>query len=563
MHIYRLNKLKIYKSLWTKFCLGEKFMEQKGLDEINESFLGEEILDEEVVLDPKVKKPAKSKAAETKKKVAAKKAAPKKTTTKMETKPEPIPEVQIVQEEKKPAKITVNDVQEKKVEKTSEIKIESATAKQAPVNPWEEEENTGFFKEASTWKALTGILIILLIFSVFTGGFSLSDSTGAAVGVPSETISLNEAEQKALSYVNSELLVPPFVAEIESSQELDSLYQVTLLVAGQSVDSYITKNGELFFPQGFPTNDVNSAPTELQEPVAAIEPSIDDDPMKGDVTAPITIIEFSDFECGFCGQFFTETLPEIQEKYIDTGKVRLVYRDFPLEIHPNAHSASLAAQCANDQGKFWEYHDALFENQAALSEDLYVSLATTLGLDASEFSECLATEKHADEVNADFTDGTALGVTGTPAFFVNGKAISGAQPFSVFEAEIEGILAAMETSEPVIEVVEEASEPIVEEVVAPVVEEPVVTTQVVEVDMSARKWLFNPRKITVNQGDTLRLTITPQGLDFTFALPALGISQEVSGTTTIDIEANDAGTFDFSCSSCEEWRGMEGQLVVE
>lgn len=175
-------------------------------------------------------------------------------------------------------------------------------------------------------------------------------------------------------------------------------------------------------------------------------PGEDDDPVKGDANAPITIIEFSDFECPFCGKFFRETLPLIQKEYIDTGIAKLVYRDFPLSMHENAQKAAEAAECADDQDKFWEYHDKLFENQGTLDVPSLKQYAIDLGLDGSTFDDCLDSDKYADEVKADMDDGTNKGdVGGTPAFFINGIVLVGAQPFAVFKNVIDSELDKGET----------------------------------------------------------------------------------------------------------------------
>lgn len=177
---------------------------------------------------------------------------------------------------------------------------------------------------------------------------------------------------------------------------------------------------------------------------APVDASIDDDAMKGDKDAPVTIIEFSDFECSFCGRFSRDTLPQIVSEYVDTGKVRLVYRDFPLDFHQNAKPAALAAECAKEQDgdeAYYEYHDKLYENQTSFSIENFKTWAVELGLDASQFNECLDSEKYADEVNKDFADGQSYGVSGTPAFFINGRLVSGAQPFSVFKTVIDEELA--------------------------------------------------------------------------------------------------------------------------
>ena len=170
-------------------------------------------------------------------------------------------------------------------------------------------------------------------------------------------------------------------------------------------------------------------------------PSVDNDPMKGKANAKVTIIEFSDFQCPYCGKFYTETLPQIMKEYIDTGKAKLVYRDYPLEFHPNAQPAAEAAECAHEQGKFWEMHNKLFENQQSLSVDNYKQWAADLKLDTKKFNDCVDTHKYADEVKKDAADGSAAGVSGTPGFFVNNKIISGAVPFEVFKQTIDAELA--------------------------------------------------------------------------------------------------------------------------
>ncbi|RMF87411.1 MAG: thioredoxin [Nitrospinota bacterium] len=176
-----------------------------------------------------------------------------------------------------------------------------------------------------------------------------------------------------------------------------------------------------------------SITVNLQPP--RIEVSIDDDPIKGDPKAPITIVEFSDFQCPFCKRVLP-TLRQVLSTY--QGKVRLVYRDFPLRsIHPYAQQGAEAANCAREQGKFWEYHDAIFGDQEQLTPDKLSTYAQNLGLDMTAFKQCLSSRKYRDEVQKDIDDGERVGVSGTPAFFINGRLLSGAQPFSAFQEIIE------------------------------------------------------------------------------------------------------------------------------
>ena len=188
---------------------------------------------------------------------------------------------------------------------------------------------------------------------------------------------------------------------------------------------------------------VPSLPSVPPSPSAPVDMAklIDDDPMKGQKNAPVTIIEWSDFQCPFCSRFYKDTLPQITKEYIDTGKVKLVYRDFPLSFHPNAKPAAIAAECADAQGKFWQYHDKIFENQAALSPEMLKTWAKDIGLDMQKFDTCVTDPKTAAEVDKDMVDGQSAGISGTPGFLINGRLLSGAQPFASFKAAIDAELA--------------------------------------------------------------------------------------------------------------------------
>ncbi|MBI2147178.1 DsbA family protein [Candidatus Woesearchaeota archaeon] len=187
---------------------------------------------------------------------------------------------------------------------------------------------------------------------------------------------------------------------------------------------------------------VPSAAPSAPSPAAVVDVSADDDPVMGKAKAPVTIIEFSDYQCPFCSRFYTQTLPQLKSEYIDTGKASFVYRDFPLtSIHPEAKPAAIAANCAEKQGKYWEMHDKIFTNQQSLSSSNYKAWAGELGLDAGKFESCLNDPAMGAEVDKDLQDGASAGVQGTPAFFINGRLLSGAQPFSAFKAVIDAELA--------------------------------------------------------------------------------------------------------------------------
>lgn len=263
--------------------------------------------------------------------------------------------------------------------------------------------NGGLFKDASTWKALTGITIILLLFSVFTQGFQF---TGKAISAGNSQLTLKEAETKLLDYVNSNLLQPPFVAQAVKSADVAGLYQVTLSVAGQTVDSYITKDGKLFFPQGLDTS---------------------------------------------------------------------------------ANFGALAGSSSSGAA-----------NAAPVD--------STVG------------PKPPEQKPASTTAPTTVTSEGTNA--------AGSSNEGKGSGEKE-------------------------------------STETVEVTVKAKRWLFNPPVITVKKGSTIIFNIVPENVDFTFAVPKLGVQQEVKGTTKVRVVADAAGSYEFTCSSCEDWRGMKGTLMIE
>ena len=161
----------------------------------------------------------------------------------------------------------------------------------------------------------------------------------------------------------------------------------------------------------------------------------------GEEDAPVVLYEFSDYQCPFCARFYSGALPEIKTNYIDTGKVKLVFKDYPLDFHPEATPAAIAARCAGEQGKYFEFHDKLFENQNLLSTASYKNWARELELDGNQFDDCVDTRKYLSAVRADLVEGQNAGIRGTPGFLVNGQLISGAQPYSVFAQAIDAALA--------------------------------------------------------------------------------------------------------------------------
>lgn len=290
----------------------------------------------------------------------------------------------------------------------------------------------------NTWLYVSVILAVFLVISFSGNVMSYSNNQ--------QSVSPDSISEKALSFINNNLVDQGYTASINDIEETNGLYVLKLDISGNEYESYITKDGSLLFPTGVKldevTNNAPSQPTEqdnqpsqpTQNDPDRVSLSTDDDPSFGPEDAPVTIIEFSDFQCPYCARA-VPTIKQIIEEYGDN--VRIVFRDFPLSFHKDAQKAAEAAECADDQGKFWEMHDKIFENQNAMGVDDLKQYAENLGLDTEEFDLCLDSDKYAEEVQNDLRDGQKVGVTGTPAFFVNGIKISGAKPFSEFKQVID------------------------------------------------------------------------------------------------------------------------------
>lgn len=167
-----------------------------------------------------------------------------------------------------------------------------------------------------------------------------------------------------------------------------------------------------------------------------------EDHVLGAADAPLTVVEYGDFECRACATFFAQTLPAIRAEYIDAGRVRWVYRHFPLSgLHPNAESAAEAAECAGQAGQFWAYHDLLYANYDTLNAAAFRDFAADLGLDATAFEACLASDAQLAHVRSDASAGAALGVAGTPTFFVGSRRLVGAASLDQFRQLLDEALA--------------------------------------------------------------------------------------------------------------------------
>ncbi len=248
---------------------------------------------------------------------------------------------------------------------------------------------------------------------------------------------------------------------IVEERKRDYLLPISILVAGIMVSGSILY---LVGSKNAPANtggtpNVPSAPTPT--PPAGIAPKVSaSDAVLGSSNAPVTVIEYGDYQCPFCGQFFSGAEAQIRTQYVKTGKVKLVFKNFAfLDRRPGlpstaneSHDAAAAADCAKDQGKFWEFHDLLYQSKlkdAANGEDdgffnraLFLGFARSLNLDANAFASCFDSGKYKTQIDQDTADAQAAGVNSTPTIFVNSQQFLGALPFAQFQTAIEGFLKA-------------------------------------------------------------------------------------------------------------------------
>ncbi|WP_456475539.1 DsbA family protein [Candidatus Pyrohabitans sp.] len=297
-------------------------------------------------------------------------------------------------------------------------------------------------KRAALEMLVAGIAIGLAL------GYFAAGMLGQEEASQSAALNAQQAGERTLAYVDKNFLKPKGVEGrlLNTTPYGSYLYRVDIQVtgAGRVLDSptvYVTRDGEILVLQ-----QLNMSQPIKEPGPQRVAVSEDDDPAIGPGNAPIVIIEFSDYQCPFCRKFRMETLDRLLNAY--EGRVRFVYRDFPLEnIHAFALKAAEAANCAGEQGKYFEYHDLLFEKQSdwsARGEAAFFEYAQQLSLNVDSFKACLASGKYEEEVRKDLQDGINAGVTGTPAFFINGIPLKGAQSFEAFKAIIDAELAGQE-----------------------------------------------------------------------------------------------------------------------
>lgn len=242
---------------------------------------------------------------------------------------------------------------------------------------------------------------------------------------------------KVVDFLNSQ--VPQGKVILESVEKEADFYVVNVNYQGDSIPLIVSLSGDYLFSDVIPLDESSSGDLDVG---GKVEVDYGDAPFKGDEDALVTIVEWSDYECPFCARFYRDSLQLIEENYIETGKAKLVYMDFPLSNHRNAQKAAEAARCFGEQADYFDYHDLLFERQSqGFSVEKFKQWAVELGADGNVFDICLDSGKHAADVRADMSYGASLGITGTPGFLINGVLVSGAQPYEVFEQIIEAELA--------------------------------------------------------------------------------------------------------------------------
>ncbi len=221
-----------------------------------------------------------------------------------------------------------------------------------------------------------------------------------------------------------------------------SILIAAVLIAGSVIYAVgVFNSGSRSAQQANPNSGLAAVSQSLKKEISGR------DAVLGDPKAPVTLIEYGDYQCPFCGKFFRESEPFIRENYIKSKKLKMVWRNFAF-LGPESTAAATAAECAKDQGKFWAYHDAILEaelkdgaeNNGNLNRDTFLQLARDIGLDNNSFASCYDSGKYAGQVKKDTEDGQALGVDSTPTIFVNGQEIKGALPYSEFQVIIDNAL---------------------------------------------------------------------------------------------------------------------------
>ena len=294
-------------------------------------------------------------------------------------------------------------------------------------------------------------LLVGVAIGYFVASPSSPQPTTNQPQINTSTIPIAQVKDRVMDFVNYRLVKPGVKAELKDMKEEDQFYRFNLTLEKDGnkvadVSVYTTKDGEYLIlnliklPETIEKQneqpEETTTPTPSTTPQSQTQPDIENEPYKGDENAEIVIVDFSSYSCPYCRKFTLNTLPKILENF----NVKYVFKDFPIhgEIAIKAHEA---ANCAYEQGKYWEYHDILFQRQSEWkkNESKFVEYAKMLGLDVEEFKACLDSGKYREEVLKDRDEGTKLGVRGTPTFIIDGKKVSGALPYQEFEKILDSL----------------------------------------------------------------------------------------------------------------------------
>ncbi len=288
------------------------------------------------------------------------------------------------------------------------------------------------------WMAVSFVLFFLLILSF---GFRNGDG-----GVGEKKV-----EENVLNFVNR---LGQGEAEIVSVEKNAGLYLATVKFQGNNIPVYTTLDGKYLIQNPVPLTGDLQQNNDVEEDRIVDNVEYNSSPYLGEDDAPIVFVEFVDYQCPFCKKFYLESYEKIISDYVNSGKVRYVMMDYPLDnscnsnlgrqLHPEACKSAEAGRCVREQAKdkgYFEMHKKLFDNQEDLNESNYKKWAREIsGVNGMKFDNCLMSGKYADEVEEDIEKGNSYGVQGTPAFFINGKFISGAVPYSEIKRVIEEFL---------------------------------------------------------------------------------------------------------------------------
>jgi protein-disulfide isomerase len=276
-------------------------------------------------------------------------------------------------------------------------------------------------KKVTIWKASTAVLGVLLILSIFMGGFGKGSAGSSLSG---QTVADN-----TVKFINQNLLQGQGTAKLEGIEESNGMYKIKLDISGEKMESYVSTDGKMLFPQAI---DLTAKPQLEQQPGAqALDVDIDiaNSASKGADDAKVVMVEYSSFSCGYCKKVRT-TIDQILTNY--PNDVKMVYKHF--NRGGTDSKTAQAAECSGDQDKFWEMHDLIFDKG---SQGDLVGYAQEIGIDVDKFSECLDSGKYSAKVTADTNEARSFGIGGTPGFMINGRLVSGAQPYENFKQIID------------------------------------------------------------------------------------------------------------------------------